>query len=432
MIPSPSAQPPGPRLFRDYSRAVRSFSPNARAYLLASFLLGIGQGIYWVARNLYLRHCEWTDGEIGILLSATATGQFLSTIPLALRMGRMRLRGFIALGGVLFGLGYGLQMVTQDRAAILAAGAFAGVGFSAVGLATGPFLMRNSSPPERSYLFGVFQAVMMLASVLGSLIFGECARVWGDSSETYRWIHLGAASCCALGVLPILRVREEPPAEPPSVAAQFAVQDPRLLVKLCIPDLLIGSGAGLTIPFMSLYFDGRFRASGSDIAWFSVASHLVNTFAFLAAPILARGLGLVKAVVTTQLLSLPFFLTMALTGHLEVAVLAFLARNALMNMAQPNLSNFTMETVTREQQALTNSFKMTCWNLGWAIASPLGGWLIHTRSGAPPTWWLPDGYALVMHITIGVYVCGSLALYGFFGGGKATGPANDRRPGGVF
>lgn len=416
MIPPSSAESPRPPLFRDYSRAVLSFSPNARTYLAASFFLGIGQGVFWVARNLYLRRCGWTDEEVGHVLSVTAIGQFLSTVPLALCMERMRLRGFVALGGVLFSLGYGLQMATDDHSAILAAGALGGIGFSAVGLASGPFLMRNSSPAERPYLFGVFQAVMMLASVAGSLLFGEGARRWGDTAETYRWIHVGAAFCCAVGVLPILRVREGPPAaEPPSIRSQFRAQDPRLLAKLCIPDLLIGSGAGLTIPFMTLYFDARFQATGAQISYFSTGSHLVNVFAFLAAPVLARRIGLVRAVVTTQLLSLPFFLTMALTGQIEVAVIAFLARNALMNMAQPNLSTFTMERVTREQQALTNSFKMTCWNLGWAIASPLGGWLIHSRVDAPPTLWFPDGYALVMHITIGVYLWGSLALYLFFG-----------------
>jgi predicted MFS family arabinose efflux permease len=132
-------------------------------------------------------------------------------------------------------------------------------------------------------------------------------------------------------------------------------------------------------------------------------------FAFLASPLLARRYGFVRTVVGCQLLSIPFFIVMAFTGLGPLAVAAFLARHALMNMAGPVNSHFAMEVVSPHKRALTNGLRETSWNLTFLLGTFAGGWIIHARV-------VGDGFTATMLMTIGLYVAGTAIFYGFWRG----------------
>jgi predicted MFS family arabinose efflux permease len=133
---------------------------------------------------------------------------------------------------------------------------------------------------------------------------------------------------------------------------------------------------------------------------------------FLAGPIAARKIGLISTVVMTELLSIPFFLVLALTQSLSAAVFAFWMRGALMNMNHPLQTNFAMEVVSADQQAVTNSLRMLVWNLSWMISTQVGGWIIERR-----------GFTLPMLTTIALYLIASVVTYAFWRDRRALGRA---------
>jgi MFS family permease len=112
--------------------------------------------------------------------------------------------------------------------------------------------------------------------------------------------------------------------------------------------------------------------------------------------------GLVKATILTEALSIPFFLALALTVSFPVAVAAYVLRQALMNLSQPLWRNLMMEITPLEWRPAVNGVAMLCWNLGWAGSTLWGGQLIVRSAG----WLGPgyDGYALPMLLTIGTYL----------------------------
>ena len=126
---------------------------------------------------------------------------------------------------------------------------------------------------------------------------------------------------------------------------------------------------------------------------------------FIAGPVLARRFTHVRPIVSTELLSIPFFLLLAIAGHLWVAVLAFWMRGALMNMNQPVSNAFAMEIVPEDQQTVTNSVRTFSWNFGWMVTTPLGGWLIERH-----------GYNANMFLTIGFYLGAASLFWSFFRG----------------
>jgi predicted MFS family arabinose efflux permease len=134
----------------------------------------------------------------------------------------------------------------------------------------------------------------------------------------------------------------------------------------------------------------------------------------LGGPPIARRLGIVTAVVATELLSIPFFLLLALAHDLHVAVFAFWMRSALMNMNQPVASSFSMSVVSPEDQAVTNSVRELAWNTAWMVSTQAGGMLIERAGYAPP-----------MFITMSLYALAATLFYAFFRGQRqpATGAA---------
>ena len=61
---------------------------------------------------------------------------------------------------------------------------------------------------------------------------------------------------------------------------------------------------------------------------------------------------------------------------LPLALLAYLARQVLMNMSTPIQDNFALELVPPERQSLLNAVKMLSWTGSWTVAARISGELI--------------------------------------------------------
>lgn len=123
----------------------------------------------------------------------------------------------------------------------------------------------------------------------------------------------------------------------------------------------------------------------------------------LIGPYLAERVGSVKAVVSFQLLSLPFLLLTGSTNVFAVAAMGFLFRQALMNAANPIQSAVLVERVSEKRRGIANSVTQTAFMLGWAFMGPVQSSLV-TSNGY---YW---GYAITFSIT-GVLYVGAAALY---------------------
>ena len=101
-------------------------------------------------------------------------------------------------------------------------------------------------------------------------------------------------------------------------------------------------------------------------------------------------------------LLITFFLILAFTHSVPVAILAFLVRGALMNTSHPILKNFMMKASPPGLRELQNGVLGLLWGVGWVIGPTLGGWLLD-RSG--------DDYTLLMCWTVGLYFLASLSTF---------------------
>jgi MFS family permease len=396
-------------VLRDYVLHLGRFSRPARLFLAAQFLYGVGQTAVWVLRNLYLKASGFDEEFIGWTLAVQSLGMAAVVLAATPFMDRMRFRPFQAAGVLALAAGLVGVTLTGSRPALLGICFLTGLGIALLDVGSAPFLVRHSSRGERPYLFGVATALSPTSGLVATLGIKAGALAWGEHGAAYARMLLAAAVVSTLSLAALALVREAPPEPPPERGDRF---DWPTAFRFFLPELAFGLGAGLTIPFINLYFRNRFHVPAGDVGLYYAAAQGLMMVAFLAAPVLARRLGPVRTIVLFQLTSIPFFLVLAFTTSLPVAIAAFLLRHACMNMVHPVGAHFAMEVIHPGQRARVNGLKQAANKVSWVAANFAGGFLVGQGSLFA---FSVDGFTTTMLATIVLYVVGSAMYWRYFG-----------------
>lgn len=399
-----------PRALRTWFARVAGFSADAKLYLLACGLLGIGSGAAWVHLNLWYKSLGLHEDRIGSLLAISAMGGTLVALPAALWVDKRAPGRVLALCALGFSLSLALPLAWPALPVLLLCALASGMLFTVHWIAAAPFFMRTARAEDRADLFGLAHALETLATMAAAWGVGALAAwghaLWGSERHGLEFA-MGCAALASLASVPLfarIRLQPEPGAAQRGWRDQLRSRDWRLLAKLSAPAALVGLGAGLIIPFLNLYFRQRFGLPPERIGTLFAVGQVFTTVGFLLGPAMARRIGAVRAIVATELLSTPFFLALAYAQDLRVAVAAFWIRGALMQMNQPISTAFAMEQVPADQQAVTNSVRQLAWNLAWTASTQLGGvWIAHS------------GFSPPIFAAVALYVAASASFAWFFG-----------------
>lgn len=397
------------QIFGEYTEAFKKFSPNARRFLAGSFLLGVGANQISLLFSLYLKRMAYTEAGIGAVLATRALGSAFIALPASLLVARIDPSKLLPSAAVIAAAAYVAQSLSTSGAAITSAVFLAGAVSTVFQVSAGPFFMRNSSEDERLHLFSLNGALSMGTGLVGSLLGGWLKDALHALGMAELWAYragllVGAAFVLAACV-PFSRIVATPAAQGAKAGrlGRFEGIDPVLWIKLVFPGFLVGMGAGLTIPYLNLYFKNVFGLSDSGIGA-AVAAGQIATFAGMAAgPAIARRTGKPRAVFWTQFLSVPLILVLAWVRALPLALLAYLARQVLMNMSTPIQDNFSLDLVPPERQSLMNAIKMLAWTGSWTIAARLSGELIYR-----------SGFSTSFVLTASLYAASTLCYRVFF------------------
>jgi len=400
-----------------YVRKVRSFSTNAKLFLLSTALASTQSGIFQVVLALYVVALGHGRDFLGAMtgLGALVTG--LVSLPAAAVAHATGHRKALLVGtavAVLGALGISLSCA---RASLLLFQACLGAGVAFTFVNTAPFLAEHSSDAERTYLFSVNSTMLLAVTVVGNFLggtlpgaFGALAPGWGPSlpAALRAAMMVGVVFLAASGA-PLIAMKEGRTAEMREEAPHFEgraggrmKRHIRLMGQFVMTSVVMSLGAGMMVPFLAVFLADR-GASPSLIGRVLAGSMVMTMVGTLLAPVLADRWGNVKTVALTQIASMPFLLVMALAGNIAWIVPAMLVRCALMNMSGPVDGSFSMEVVATEERAVLSSLRGMAWNLGWAGGSVVGGVMIERF-----------GYTMPFLITACLYLASALMYVLFF------------------
>jgi predicted MFS family arabinose efflux permease len=173
-------------------------------------------------------------------------------------------------------------------------------------------------------------------------------------------------------------------------------KDWHLLAKLILPKLCFAFGGGLIVPFMNLYLKEKFNLATDKIG---VAYAVLQFFIFLGifvTPTIIEKTTHLRFIVLTGLCSIPFMITMGITGNITLVLGCFFMRGMLMNMSGPITSMFEMERVREEESIFASAIIIFFYHLVYTTSTRLGGYLIETYSFVQTFYVAGSFYALAI------------------------------------
>ncbi len=385
-------------------------SRPVRWYLCGSFFLGMSWATFALLLNLYFRELGHTESFIGRIWSFQSIGIIIMTFPAAALISRYSARWLIVCSALLAALGYALLAVADIALVMMCASLGIGLMVAIPRVTSAPFFMDHTGAAERSHVFSLQFATSLGAGLFayfgGGWLHQQLAVIFNSKLIAYRILLLAGAGSALTGALVYLGI-------PGGIVVkqnrtrlsrwQRVKTKGPLLFRLTFPFFVIGLGAGLIIPFLNLYFRDRFGMEPLAIGFYYGLVQSSMLLGVLFGPYLARRIGMIRTVVYTELVSLPFMVLLAYSTNLHLAVGAFVIRGALMNMGIPIATNYAMERVGREDRAIANGLGMMAWSTSWALATWIGGALIEHI-----------GYTEPLLIAGGLYLIAAILYYWFF------------------
>jgi len=212
-----------------------------------------------------------------------------------------------------------------------------------------------------------------------------------SSALAYQGVLLFCVVSSFLVLVPIAFIHE------PRTAPQEATAEPKepkltlwkilfrpLTLKLAFPNLAIGFGAAILVPYFNVFFAERHQMSDASLGILFGAGSLLTGIACIIGPRLVGNLGgKVRTVILGQGVSLVFLLMIGFSPWPWLAVIGFLARGALMNMVAPLFDAFGLELSLESEHGAVNSIRSLALNVGWAVGPYISG-LVQQRYGYSP------------------------------------------------
>ena len=441
----------------EYARRLGRFQRNARLYLINNALSGVTAGIVLVLYNLYLYSLGYNTDFVGFVLFAVTIGGGIAIFPAGICVDRFSGKAILIWSNLLIGLAGMGQILFRQPVPLLVSGFMEGVAFAFALVVNAPFLTRNSSPQERPDLFSMNISLGLITLVVGEVL-GGALPLWFRSlhwlmaplpawaapmlasqpdPRSYQLALLCAGIIAAPSLVPLFMLHDNQPkwqtvgarevgtmttvertrADWHSFRSNITSAHLKALLRspfffLMLAYLLTGLGAGLFIPYFSIFFVHSLKASSAVFGLIDGGANGLTALTTLAAPWLAARIGRVNVIALTRLLSIPLLLIIGLTGILPLAALLYPFRQGVMDMSNGVLQVYSMEAVSEKFRGLANSSYQAAYQVPWAISASLSGLVI-----------LHIGYAPIFLLAALCYVLAIMVLWGRFGraGGNIRG-----------
>ncbi len=374
----------------------------------SQFFIQLIGAAFFLILNIYLSKEGFTDPEIANFISFRFLAVMLLAFPLGFYIKGRALKPFFVLGslGVPF-VAIFLVFAVQYNFYSLLNYIFIlwGVFFTLFQISTLPYIMRNTAIKKQSHAISLSYATHSFGTILSSLIIFGCVKYLNEVNEGFILLFISVLGFFGLFYSLKMKVDIVVPAKE---GLKWVSYDWIILFKAIIPTIIIAIGAGLTIPFINLFFFHNFHVDSSGFAIIGGVSSVLVASLALIVPKVKYHLGFKKGITYTQTVAVLALIALATTEFftscywaLPMAIICYLVRTPLMNMAAPMTSELTMNYVGKKNQEMLSAIMAAIWSGSWFFSSQIFRYL--KSEGLP--------YAYIFYITAILYMVGVFMYY---------------------
>jgi predicted MFS family arabinose efflux permease len=347
--------------------------------IVAEFFLQLINSAFLSIQLIYMQKCGYSDHLSAGFISYRFLGVLLLAVPLGLYIKGRKIKSLFYISCTMLPLcAIAIILSTfyhADNLLVLSQFLW-GVSFTFLQIPVLPYILRNTIVEKQTEAIALSYSTYSFAGIASGLIIfvlNSCDPLFFDERTILIIISLAGLS----GIYFISRIKiEEKVPDISEKRTNLAAFDWRLIIRGLIPTLIIAIGAGLTIPFISIFF---FNVHHMDTDSFSIVSAIAAILVAAGAmlvPEIKRTVGYKIAIPTTQSLAVLALILLATTQYyaqlniaVYVAVFCFMLRQPLMNLAGPMTSELVMNYVGKRNQEIVSALISAIWSGSWFISS---------------------------------------------------------------
>ncbi len=395
------------KYFTDYSKIEKA----VLNVIIAEFFIQLINVAFLSIQLIYMQKCGYSDFESAGYISFRFLGVLLLAVPMGMYLKGRKIKPLFIIS---------CFVVPMASIMIIVATMYHwnqwlyfyqllwGMGFTFIQIPVLPYILRNSIASNQTGAISLSYSTYSFGGIASGLI------IWGLYlinpilfNERNILLFLAFSGFLSLYFLNKIKITEYLPSFEGS-RVDIRKLDWMIIIKALIPTLIIAVGAGLTIPFISIFFFNVHHLATDQFSLLnSIASILVAITAMLV-PYIKKSIGYKLAIPATQsfaVLALILLATTQFYAQLTIAVylamLCFLLRQPLMNMAGPMTSELVMNYVGKKNQEMVSALTAAIWSGSWFISSII--FKVLRESGI--------AYVYIFLITAALYALGVVWYY---------------------
>ena len=385
--------------------------------IIAEFFIQLVNATFMNILPLYMTREGFSNEEIALYITFRFLGVFILAVPLGYIIKGKKMANLFylsAIGVPLFGLGIVLAIWFKLKIFLFVSLILWGASFTFMQIPISPFILRNSAKHNHTAGISLSYSMWSFAGIFSGIIIAVLdyinPAIFNEKNILLIFSILG------FGGIPFLlktKFNEQiDDNKNNSVNSVHKVKSHKtdwlLIIKGLVPTLIIATGAGLTIPFISLFFDKVHHLDKGGFSIISSIAAVLVAYCAMMVPKIKTTIGYKIAIPTTQSLAVISLVALATTQFysqysvaLYIAIGCYLLRQPLMNMAGPMTSELVLNYVGKNNQEMTSALTSAIWSGSWVLS----GFMVKIMFGR--------GFAFVnvFLITSALYAFGVIFYY---------------------
>lgn len=366
---------------------------NILLVILLEFTLSLIHVAFILILNIFLRKQGFSDPSIASLNSLRFIGALVFAVPLGIYIKGKKLKPFFIFAALIVPLTSILiiESVFYNLLSLIQLGFLLwGIGVMLMRVCSLPFIIRITTSENSTEALSLSASTWAMATMLSGIIIsgldwlsildiGPYTLIFNE--RVILWIITVIGSSAIYFALKIDEVTPLNKAKKEIFSIRKSY-DWNMIFKAISPLVLISIGAGLTIPFVNLFFNSVFGLSSSQYSLLGSFTALLVFIFSLLVPSLRKKYGYWMTIVVVQSLAILCLILMAMmelyaefSFAFTIAIIAYILRQPLMHMAHPASNELMMNYVGKKNQELISAISSSLWSASWFFSAKLFEWL---------------------------------------------------------
>jgi len=364
-------------LFQEY----RQLEKPVLNVIISEFFIQLVNATFMNILPLYMLREGFSNEEIALFITFRFIGVFILAIPMGKFIRGKKLLPLFYISNfcvpvfgiaIVFAIAFKLKMLTVISLLLW------GASFTFMQIPIAPFVLRNSSPLHHTAGISLSYSTWSFGGIISGILIAVLDLI--DPVFFNEKLILLLFSIIGLGGIfflnKIKNFNEISFDTNPKTSVNISSgTDWKLIFKALVPTLIIATGAGLTIPFISLFFEKVHHLDKGGFSALSAIASVLVAYGALLVPKIKEKIGYKVAIPTTQSLAVISLVALATTQFYNqytvaviIAAACYLLRQPLMNMAGPMTTEVVLKYVGTKNREITSALTSAIWSGSWVVS----------------------------------------------------------------